>query len=81
MFTVAVISRKGGAAKTTLVCGLAVAGKREGLATPMVDLDPQGSASAWANFRSPIPPAVISGYSAQLPALLARRGVVADLLL
>ncbi len=31
--------------------GLAVAGEREGHATALVDLDPQGSASAWANLR------------------------------
>ena len=51
MFPAAIISRKGGAAKTTLACGLAVAGEREGHATALVDLDPQGSASAWDNLR------------------------------
>ena len=51
MFTVAVISRKGEAGKATLACGLAVASERKGLATALVDLDPQGSASAWANLR------------------------------
>ena len=51
MFTVALISRKGEAGKTTLVCDHAVGGEREGLATALVDLDPQGSASAWANLR------------------------------
>ena len=51
MFTVALISRKCGAWKTTLACGLAVAGERKVLATALVDLDPQGSASAWANLR------------------------------
>ena len=42
MFTVALISRKGGAGKTTLACGLAVASEQEGLVTALVDLDPQG---------------------------------------
>ena len=80
MFTVALISRKGGAGKTTLACGLAVAGEREGLATALVDLDPQGSASAWANLRGADTPAVISGYAAQLPALLtAARDAGAEL--
>ena len=61
MFTVALISRKGGAGKTTLACGLAVASEQEGLVTALVDLDPQGSASAWASLRISDTPAVISG--------------------
>ena len=55
MFTVALISRKGGAGKTTLACGLAVAGERKGLTTALVDLDPQGSASARRALICPIP--------------------------
>ena len=51
MFTVALISRKGGAGKTTLACGIAVAGERARLTTVLVDLDPQGSASAWVSLR------------------------------
>ena len=70
MFTVALISRKGGAGKTTLACGLAVAGERARLITALVDLDPQGSASAWASLRVADTPAVISGHADQLPALL-----------
>ena len=71
MFTVALISRKGGAGKTTLACGLAVAGERAGFATALVDLDPQGSASAWASLRAANTPVVIMGNATQLPALLA----------
>ena len=70
MFTVALISRKGGAGKTTLACGLAVASEQEGLVTALVDLDPQGSASTWASLRIADTPAVISGHAAQLPTLL-----------
>ena len=36
----------------------------------LVDLDPQGSASAWASLRVADTPAVISGHADQLPALL-----------
>ena len=80
MFTVALISRKGGAGKTTLACGLAVAGEREGLTSALVDLDPQGSASAWASLRVADTPVVISGHADQLPALLtAARDAGADL--
>lgn len=71
MFTVALISRKGGAGKTTLACGLAVAGERAGLTTVLVDLDPQGSATAWARLRGAETPAVVAGSAPQLPPLLA----------
>ncbi len=70
MYTVALISRKGGTGKTTLACGLAVAGEREGLITALVDLDPQGSAAAWAELRGSDTPAVVMGSAPQLPALL-----------
>ena len=80
MFTVALISRKGGAGKTTLACGLAVSSEQEGLVTALVDLDPQGSASAWANLRTADTPTVISGHASQLPALLtAARDAGAEL--
>ena len=80
MFTVALISRKGGAGKTTLACGLTVAGERAGLTAALVDLDPQGSASAWASLRGADTPAFISGHADQLPALLtAARDAGADL--
>ena len=80
MFTVALISRKGGAGKTTLACGLAVASEQEGFVTALVDLDPQGSASAWASLRIADTPAVISGHAAQLSALLiAARDAGAEL--
>ena len=82
MFTVALISRKGGAGKTTLACGLAVAGERQGLTTALVDLDPQGSATAWSGLRGAGTPAVIMGSAPQLPALLAAaRAAGADLAL
>ena len=46
----------------------------------LVDLDPQGSASAWASLRVADTPAVISGHSGQLSALLtAARDAGADL--
>lgn len=71
MYTVALISRKGGAGKTTLACGLAVAGESAGFMTALLDLDPQGSASAWAGLRASDSPAVVPGSAPQLAALLA----------
>jgi len=80
MYTVALISRKGGAGKTTLACGLAVAGERVGLMTALLDLDPQGSASAWAGLRASDSPVVVPGSAPQLDALLAAaRSAAADL--
>ena len=80
MYTLALISRKGGAGKTTLACGLAVAGEQAGLTTALVDLDPQGSASAWAGLRVSDAPVVVAGSAPQLAALLAAaRSAGADL--
>jgi cellulose biosynthesis protein BcsQ len=46
MKTVALLSQKGGAGKTTLALHLACAAKAAGLASAIIDLDPQASAAA-----------------------------------
>jgi len=48
---VAVAQRKGGAGKTTLVAQLGVAWAGQGLRVALLDVDPQGSLSAWAQVR------------------------------
>ena len=60
MHTVAIISRKGGTGKTTLACSLTVAAQSAGRAAVILDMDPQGSASAWWRVRREQPPAVAS---------------------
>jgi chromosome partitioning protein len=45
------LSRKGGTGKTTLSVNLAVAALADGLSVGIADLDPQGSALAWASGR------------------------------
>ena len=48
MKTIALIAQKGGVGKTTMAVSLAVA---SGLRTAIFDLDPQESASIWADRR------------------------------
>ncbi len=70
MKTVAVISRKGGAGKTTLAIHLAVAASRSGKEAAIVDLDPQASAAGWGDSRTEKTPAVVSAQAARLPKVL-----------
>lgn len=66
MKTVAVLSQKGGAGKTTLVLHLAVAAATEGASVTVLDLDPQASATGWSDSR-PLPaPAVQSIQASRL---------------
>ncbi len=57
MRVVAILSEKGGAGKTTLAVHLATAAHLAGRSVAILDLDPQGSAYAWAERRSKPPEA------------------------
>jgi chromosome partitioning protein len=57
MKTIAVLSEKGGAGKTTLAVHLATAAVLAGKSAVILDLDPQGSAYAWAQRRDTPPEA------------------------
>jgi chromosome partitioning protein len=70
MKTIAIISQKGGAGKTTVAIHLAVAAELHGLKTALFDLDPQASASSWSDKRDKPSPAVVSAQAARLPSLL-----------
>lgn len=59
MPTIAIISQKGGAGKTTLALHLAAAAEDAGHTALLVDLDPQATASQWAAWREDAPPVVI----------------------
>ncbi len=51
MKVIAIVSQKGGVGKTTLATHLAVKAVSEGHNVGLIDLDPQGSLSAWASAR------------------------------
>ena len=59
MPTIAIISQKGGAGKTTLAIHLAAAAQDAGTIALIVDTDPQATASQWAAWRQDKPPEVI----------------------
>ena len=81
MKTVAVLSQKGGSGKTTLVLNLAVAAVRRGFEVLVADLDPQASASMWAEARKSSSPLVVPTHPPALPKLQAEaREQGADLL-
>jgi chromosome partitioning protein len=58
MKTIAVMSQKGGAGKTTLAVHLAVAAHKRGLRVAVLDTDPQESACIWAKAREADEPTV-----------------------
>ena len=80
MYTIAVLSQKGGTGKTTTTCTLAVASERAVHPTVVVDLDPQASASKWADLREADTPVVTSAHAPRLvPVLEAAREGGAEL--
>lgn len=72
MRTVAVISQKGGAGKTTLALHIAVAAELAGYSTALIDMDPQGTAEAWSEWRKEAPPAVVPAKTATLARTLEK---------
>jgi chromosome partitioning protein len=58
MRSIAVLSEKGGAGKTTLSVHLAVAAQLAGFDSAIIDLDPQASAADWSDRRGTAPEAV-----------------------
>jgi chromosome partitioning protein len=81
MKTIAILSQKGGAGKTTLAVHLAVAAERAGHQAALIDLDPQASATGWKDSRPQDTPAVVSAQAARLPHVLQAAARAADLIL
>jgi chromosome partitioning protein len=78
MFTISLIGQKGGAGKTTIALGLAVAAARAGHTTLIIDLDPQASATKWKDRRADKNPTVVSAQASRLRQVIdtARAGGV-----
>jgi chromosome partitioning protein len=70
MKTIAIISQKGGAGKTTVAIHIAVAAEQRGMNTAIFDLDPQASAASWSDKRVNPSPTVVSAQAARLQSLL-----------
>ncbi|UOA30234.1 AAA family ATPase [Pseudosulfitobacter sp. DSM 107133] len=73
MKTIALVTQKGGAGKTTLAASLAVAAQDAGETVAILDLDPQGSLAMWAERREAEHPAcdvVDEGKAHRLPDFL-----------
>ena len=73
MTTIAILSQKGGAGKTTLAINLAGAAEAAGHQVVIIDLDPQASAKAWYDRRGKEHPVVVSAQAAALAEVLATR--------
>lgn len=70
MKTIALLSQKGGAGKTTLALHLAVAAELSGVQAAVIDLDPQASSTGWSDSREEETPAVVSAQAVRLPQVL-----------
>lgn len=71
MKVIAILSQKGGVGKTTLATCLAVAAEADGKTTAILDLDPQATASFWADEREAETPAVSSLQAVRLGPVIA----------
>lgn len=76
MKTIAILSQKGGAGKTTLAINLAVAVALNKKQSVIIDIDPQASASSWHDTREAEMPIVISAQPNRLNQVLevAKKG-------
>lgn len=70
MKTIAILSQKGGAGKTTLAINLAVTGNSAKKQVAIIDLDPQASAASWHDARAQEEPVVVSAQPSRLTQVL-----------
>lgn len=72
MKTIAIISQKGGAGKTTVAVHLAVASVAAGQDTAIIDLDPQASSANWGDRRQADLPVVLTAFANRLSQEIER---------
>lgn len=72
MFTVVLLSQKGGSGKTSLTISLACAAEASGQSALVIDLDPQATACKWGDRRDAETPIVIDAQPARLANALAK---------
>jgi len=72
MPTIAIISQKGGAGKTTLALHLAAAAEAAKEVALVIDTDPQATATQWAEWRGGNPPEVIDSAPPRIGAKIAQ---------
>ena len=70
MKTIAILSQKGGAGKTTLAINLSVAASSIKKQSAIIDLDPQASAANWHDAREQESPVVVSAQPSRLKQVL-----------
>lgn len=68
--TIGLLKQKGGAGATTVTVHLAIAAQEAGRRAVVVDLDPQRSASSWAERRENPEPPVIAATAGQLAGVI-----------
>lgn len=71
MKTIAILSQKGGAGKTTIAINLAVAANSGRRQSAVIDLDPQASATLWYDSRSSDTPPVVSAQASRLEQVIS----------
>jgi chromosome partitioning protein len=71
MKSIAFVTQKGGAGKSTLATSVAVVAHEAGERVCLIDLDPQASLSTWGKTRGKSDVPVISATATKLPAVLA----------
>ena len=70
MRTIALVTQKGGAGKSTLASSLAVAAHESGERVCLIDLDPQATLTAWSKTRGESDIPVVAVSPGKLPAML-----------
>jgi chromosome partitioning protein len=72
MHVVALIAQKGGVGKSTLALSLAVAAEQAGIASLIIDLDPQATVCKWGDRRQADAPLVIDAQPSRLANALGK---------